>query len=272
MTSTNSTPPFNRITGLIVIEVRNSNPNGDPDMESDPRTLEADGRGVISAVSFKRKLRDLVADKGPVWQEWSQSVTWKKGQSDWIDDSDYQYEILESRGRDRDQIKKLSAHDFARRFWDARVFGNTFLESMKDDKAAKKLGSHFISTGVIQVGVGISAARIEIDRSTQTNKAGVEEGKDRGMAPLGDRRVRHAVYAIPFFVNPAMAAKTEMTARDLDLFRFLLPYSYAHTASAIRPFISVLHAWWVEHRNPLGSCPDALLIDALSPRRKGDRR
>src|ERR1043166_7502111 len=56
-----------RATGLLVIEVINSNPNGDPDRESDPRQ-RPDGRGEISPVSFKRKLRDLVDDKaGPVW-------------------------------------------------------------------------------------------------------------------------------------------------------------------------------------------------------------
>ena len=52
---------FRRATGLLVIEVVNSNPNGDPDRESDPRQ-RPDGRGEISGVSFKRKLRDLLED------------------------------------------------------------------------------------------------------------------------------------------------------------------------------------------------------------------
>jgi CRISPR-associated protein Csd2 len=59
-----------RATGLLVIEVRNSNPNGDPDRESDPRTRAHDGKGIISDVSFKRKLRELVLNKkGPVWAD-----------------------------------------------------------------------------------------------------------------------------------------------------------------------------------------------------------
>jgi len=49
---------FNRATGLLVIEVINSNPNGDPDKESDPRQRN-DQRGEISPVSFKRKLAIL---------------------------------------------------------------------------------------------------------------------------------------------------------------------------------------------------------------------
>ena len=57
-----------RATGLLVLEVVNSNPNGDPDNESDPRT-RVGNYGEISPVSFKRKVRDLVEQKdGPVWQ------------------------------------------------------------------------------------------------------------------------------------------------------------------------------------------------------------
>ena len=42
-----------RVTGLLVIEVVNSNPNGNPDQESDPR-VRGNGPGEISPVSFKR--------------------------------------------------------------------------------------------------------------------------------------------------------------------------------------------------------------------------
>lgn len=272
------TSPFNRGTGLIIIEARNSNPNGDPDQESDPRTLDVDGRGVISPVSFKRKLRDIVSENG---EAMTLARTQLKLPSD---DKSNAYDILESRGRRREEIKGMSAEVFKRAYWDARVFGNTFLESLKtedaqDDKedepktkkgkkekAEAKYPTHFISTGSVQFGVGISIARIEIDRMTLTNKAGVEEGKDRGMAPLGFRVVRHGLYAMPFFVNPAVAVKTGMTADDLALLKFLIPYAYTQTSSAIRPFINVIHAWYADHKSPLGSCPDGLLVDALTPK------
>jgi CRISPR/Cas system type I-B associated protein Csh2 (Cas7 group RAMP superfamily) len=268
---------FNRGTGLIIIEVRNSNPNGDPDQESDPRTLDVDGRGVISPVSYKRKLRDIVLAKGEALALATKKL--KLGQ----DGDQNAYGILEERGRRRDDIKTLDAASFKAAYWDARVFGNTFLESLKDDKdagetseastekkpkAPKTKGpdlSHFISTGAVQFGVGISVAPVTTDRMTLTNKSGVEEGKDRGMAPLGFRVVRHGIYIIPFFVNPAIAAKTGMTNKDLELLQFLIPYAYSQTSSAIRPFIDVLHAWYVEHKSPLGSCPDGLIVDALTP-------
>lgn len=270
--------PFNRGTGLIIIEARNSNPNGDPDQESDPRTLEADGRGVISPVSYKRKLRDIVSAGGDAFElAKAQLKLETEGDTN-------QYGILESRGRRREEIGKMDAPTFKSAFWDARVFGNTFLESLKEKgeneedkseskdkkaKASKKDDrdlSHFINTGAVQFGVGISIAVIEIDRLTLTNKSGVEDGKDRGMAPLGFRVVRHAIYVMPFFVNPAIARKTGMTEKDLELLKFLVPHAYTQTSSAIRPFVNVIHAWYGDHKTPLGSCPDALLIDELTPK------
>jgi CRISPR-associated protein Csd2 len=253
---------WNRGTGLLVIEVRCSNPNGDPDAESEPRTFSSDGRGLISPVSFKRKLRDLVADKeGPVWKAAACALRLSQ------DGDARRYHILEARGRDRDAISAMNAEAFSGEFWDARVFGNTFLESMQGQRG----GDHFISTGVAQFGPGVSVAPVEIERLTTTNKAGVQEGKDRGMAPLGWRVVRHAVYSMPFFVNPMAAGKTACSSLDINLLEFLIPHAYRNTASAIRPFVEIRHAWYAEHRNPLGSCSDSLILDALAPRKiKGD--
>jgi len=255
--------PFNRGTGLLIIEVRHSNPNGDPDAESEPRTIDADGRGLISPVSFKRKLRDLVADhEGSAWQEAKRVLSLGDHRN---------FDILEMRNRDRDLIFKMDADTFTSTFWDGRVFGNTFLENIKgkDLKIGEK--EHFISTGVVQFGAGVSIAPVEIERLTMTNKAGVQEGKDRGMAPLGWRVVRHAVYTMPFFINPMAARKNGCELQDIDLMKYLLPHAYRNTASAIRPFVEILHAWYAEHESPLGSCPDSLIIDALTPKKiKGD--
>jgi len=240
-----------RATGLLVIEVINSNPNGDPDRESDPRQ-RPDGRGEISPVSFKRKLRDLVDDKqGDVWQAMKERFGLK----------DEEFAILESRGRDRKNIEKeLKDGSFTSKYWDGRVFGNTFLEDAMDKGTIK--------TGTVQFGMGVSISPIEIHRRTNTNKAGVETGKSSGMAPLGYRVVGHGVYWMPFFINPSMAHKSGCTKRDIELLKALIPYAYPHNRSAIRPFVDVRQAWYCEHQNPLGSCSDFALIEALNPRRE----
>jgi Cas7 group CRISPR-associated protein Csh2 len=277
-----------RATGLLVIEVVNSNPNGDPDRESDPRQ-RPNGLGEISPVSFKRKLRDLLDDKDspffkslpPVYSEHPEG-----------------YFILEHRGRNRQDIisemgkdtSKFDQNDFlnsafVRKYWDARVFGNTFLEERRkkesEDKKAKdnksldknesgskkSLNKGYIKTGVVQFGVGVSLSPINVIRYTNTSKAGVQEDKNAGMAPLGFRIVEHGVYCMPFFVNPNYAGKSGCTADDKELMTLLIPQAYDLNRSAIRPDVRIRHAWYIEHKNSLGSCPDYLLFEALTPKR-----
>lgn len=245
------TKSFNRGTGLLIINVVNSNPNGDPDGESEPRSFEGDGRGLISPVSYKRKLRDLMENEAGDVRKMALAAVGPTGQN---------LGVLESRGRDRKAISAMKLEDFRATYWDGRVFGNTFVE--EKDKG------RFITTGVVQVGPGVSIAPIEVVRLTLTNKAGVEGEKDRGMAPLAFRVVRHGVYAMPFFVNPSAAAKSGCDARDIDVLKFLIPHAYAHTASGIRPQVEIVHAWYAEHKNPLGSCPDPLILSALRPKKR----
>jgi Cas7 group CRISPR-associated protein Csh2 len=255
-----------RATGLLVIEVVNSNPNGDPDREGDPRQ-RPNGLGEISPVSFKRKLRDLLEDQGSPFF-CSLPEEFKKNAE--------KYRILEVRGRDRETIKKemgdttIGKFDqnkfldstFVKKYWDGRVFGNTFLEE-KADKG-------FIKTGAVIFSVALSLSPIQIVRHTNTNKAGVQEGKQQGMAPLAYRIVEHGVYCMPFFVNPNYAHKTGCTAKDIELLKFLIPYAYDQTKSAIRPDVRLRHVWYIEHKSNLGSCPDYLLIEALTPKRIGE--
>jgi CRISPR-associated protein Csd2 len=245
--------------------VKNSNPNGDPDRESDPRMRSHDQRGMITGVSFKRKLRDLVHEKdGPVWDEMQRILNIKEGVQ-----NTGSFLILESRGRNRDEIKKLDSRQFRSRYWDARVFGNTFLESLKDDKSTNwEEKEHFVRTGVAQFAIGMSVAPVRVERMTNTNKAGVQEGKDRGMAPLGYRVVEHGVYCMPFFINPTAATKTGCTRQDIELLLKLIPYAYPHTASHIRPLVEVRHAWYVEHKAPLGSFSEFRFIEAMTPTKK----
>ena len=253
-----------RATGLLVIEAVNSNPNGDPDRESDPRQ-RPNGQGEISPVSFKRKLRDLVAEHdAPFFQNLPQKYK----------DNPQKYYILESRGRERKEIQKemgdIKKFDqasflnstFVEKYWDARVFGNTFLEEGGD--------KGFIKTGVVQMGMGLSISPVSIVRHTNTNKAGVQEGKNAGMAPLAYRVVEHGVYCMPFFVNPNYANKSGCTADDIELLKLVIPYAYDLNRSAIRPDVRLRHAWYIEHKNILGSCPEYLLIEALTPKRIGN--
>jgi CRISPR-associated protein Csd2 len=271
-----SNDPIKRVTGLLIIEAVNSNPNGNPDAESDPR-IRDNGQGEISPVSFKRKLRDLLElPDGPVAKTVTENLPNRP--------DGYQFGILESRGRNRVEIKSeleerqptegtggkkkikfdqtiFEQSPFVKKYWDARLFGNTFLEEGGD--------KGFIKTGIVQFGMGLSVCPVIIRRHTNTNKSGVQDGKNAGMAPLAYRVVEHGVYVMPFFINPSFAENSGCKPCDVELLKRLIPYAYDHTRSAIRPDVRIRHAWWIEHKDALGSCPDYQLLDALAPKRRG---
>lgn len=242
---------INRGTGLLLIDVKNSNPNGDPDRESDPRTRQ-DGRGEISPVSFKRKLRDLVAAKdSPILMELAEE----------LELPNEGFDILESKDTKRADVRGLSAEELLAKYWDVRVFGTTFLEE-KTDKA-----DSFISTGVVQFGLGVSLDPVTIERMTTTKVLPVEDDKSKGMAPLAFRIVSYGVYAMPFFINATAAQKTRCTKKDIELLLRLIPHAYKETASYIRSQVDIRYAFYVEHNRARGTFNDFKIIEALTPAR-----
>jgi Cas7 group CRISPR-associated protein Csh2 len=226
---------------------------------SDPRQRSHDQRGVVTGVSFKRKVRDLIDNKeGEVWK---QLANGRKTD---------EHDTLEARRHKRTEIEKLvntNFDGFKKRFWDARIFGNTFLE---------KNGEDTIRTGVAQFALGTSIAPVRVERLTMTKMApaqGAKEGGEaptQGMAPLGYRVVEHGVYCMPFFINPTAALKSGCSAADIALLLKVIRYAYPHTAFHIRPFVEVRHAWYGEHTDSLGSFSEFRFVEAVTPTKKYD--
>ncbi len=237
---------INRGTGLLLIDVTNSNPNGDPDRDSDPRVRQ-DRRGEISPVSFKHKIRELVEEKNSsLWKEIAEELNLPETG----------FDILESKNTKRAEAQNLTAEELVAKYWDVRVFGTTFLE----EKAQS-----FIASGVAQFGLGVSLDPVEVERMTTTKVLPVEENKSRGMAPLAYRIVTYGVYAMPFFINATAAQKTHCTKKDIDLLLRLIPHAYKETASYIRSQVDLRYAFYVEHNRARGTYNDFKILEALTP-------
>lgn len=244
-----------RGTGLLLIDVTNSNPNGDPDRDSDPRTRQ-DGRGEISPVSFKRKLRDLVAAKdAPVWQELSSELGLKNDEFDIFERRDVKYSDLTS----------MKSGELLSRYWDARVFGTTLLEKEDEDSPNKHIAS-----GVVQFGLGVSLDPVKIERLTTTKVINEGEDKSKKMGPLAYRFISYGLYAMPFFINATAAQKTHCTAKDIELLLRLIPHAYKETASYVRSQVDIRYAFYVEHNRARGTFNDFKIIEALTPVRVGN--
>ena len=264
-----------RATGLLVVEVINSNPNGDPDRESDPRQ-RPDGRGEISPVSFKRKIRDLIDNKeGEVWKHIKEALKLDSGRHDILESRDRGFKGVESPQAAWSRVLELidgDARKAKEKYWDARVFGATFLEKGEEAPKGAAAGKDrkFIRTGVAHFGLGVSMAPINIRRLSMSKMASAQEEKIQGYAPLGFRVVEHGVFTIPFFINPNAATKSGCTSQDIRVLLNTIPYAYAFTRSLPRTMVEIRHAWYMEHKSALGSCSDFALISALTPKKKDD--
>ena len=238
---------LNKMDGLLVLEVIDSNPNGDPDRENAPRQRD-NGLGEISAVSVKRKLRDLIEFK-------ENNFIWEEVGADLDLDSD-EYCIFESPSINRAAAEKLAKNDpdaFLNKYWDVRVFGTTFAKA------------EFIRTGPVHFGVGRSVSPIKTLEETFTKKAPVEDGKKRAMAPQAFKIVEYGIYTVPLFFSPQVAVHTKFRKKDMELFFKLIPYMYEHTRSMIRSQINILHTHVGWHSNKTGMFKPTVFQKALTP-------
>lgn len=255
-----------KVTGVMILEAVMSNPNGDPDNEGAPRVL-SDGRGHIHNVSIHRKIRDIVDDKeGVYWKEIKQ----KHSDEDTSKSADKEtqkpeYAVFEQRGVDDNAAVEMlkeenGVNKFLNKYWDVRVFGSTFLQEGNNG---------FTNTGVCKVFDGLSIAPIISEPKTMTTKKGKQEGKDRGMAPGAYKVVEHAVYVVPFEVNPADAHKTQCTQKDVDIFLAALPYVY-DIKSLVRKDVRILNAFAITHKKKLGSIPSHEIFNFFKPKKLTD--
>lgn len=265
---------------LVVMGVRDSNINGDPDDESMPRT-HADGRGIVTAVSVKCKIKQLIGDKdGFAWQLLGEGL------------DPEQYHIYHSPDNVASELEREATADFeafSKKYWDARLFGNMLVEGadnkkarqaaekaaegddevVKSKKAPRANGAKKTDhkrSAVITGAIGYSTDSItgKIIELTTTSRMGVQDGKDRGMAPSGMKVVSFAPYTLPFFVNPQAARLTYCTQTDVELFEKALPLVYVLTRSQSRSNIEVKAVHVLTAKTPFGFA-ESQLIDALSP-------
>lgn len=249
---------------LLVVDVKGSNPNGDPDRGGDPRQL-ADDRGLITKYSIRRKIRDMIEQKdSKIWQEVAKELSL---------DPSYYY-ISESRNAERKlMLEEIDNGTFASKYVDVRLFGSTFLEGKsekntkdggEDDggedndangrkkrggKKKRGRGREFVKTGIVSMGNALSLLPVTLDISTITSKSGKEEGKDQGMAPGGCKMVVHGIYTEEININITEMKRFGCSYNDIKLFLRLLPMTYALSSSA-RAGTNVHSLWMVGFNTP----------------------
>ncbi|MEW6744070.1 MAG: type I-C CRISPR-associated protein Cas7/Csd2 [Planctomycetota bacterium] len=242
----------NRHDILILFDVTNGNPNGDPDAGNMPRIDPTSNKGLVSDVCLKRKIRNFVA-------------TFRQDEQGNPLDG---FDILVRQGRilnteiksASEQVKKDPRHGGASdkgkaeatknwlcsRFYDVRTFGGVLSTGTGDDVLK---GSAFGQVrGPIQFTFGQSChpivpLEISITRCAVTREE--DESKERTMGTK--HIVPYALYVAKAFVSPVFAENTGFSDDDLALFFEALGHLFDHDQSAARAEMVVRGIFDFEH-------------------------
>ena len=254
---------MNRYDFVYLFDVKDANPNGDPDAGNLPRVDPETGEGLITDVCLKRKVRNFVATKyrnqppyeiyfaeGAVLNERHQRA--------------YEHVGLkpEPKKLPKDAQKAIEITRFmCRNFYDIRTFGAVM--------------STEVNCGQVRGPVQISFARSldpiissehAITRSSVTNVADKEKERTMGRKFT----VPYGLYRAYGFVNPFLAEQTGFSEEDLNLLWEALINAFQFDQSAARPAGSMAPRKLIvfKHDKPLGNAPSHTLFERVKIGRK----
>lgn len=255
----------NKVDFAVIIAVKNANPNGDPLNGNRPR-YDYDGKGEISDVAIKRKIRNRLMDEG--YSIFVQSDDKRK------DD----YRSLRSRAegvlKNTDMKNDTKYREAACKEWfDVRAFGQVFAYSGTKKGGKKKEGeseegadSAGVSIGIrgpVSIHPAFSVAPV-LDRisSIQITKSvsGEGDGTKRGSDTMGMKhRVDHGIYVFYGSMNPQLASLTGFSDADAEAIKGAITTLFRNDASSARPegSMEVVKIFWWQHNNPNGQYSSA---------------
>jgi len=239
----------NRHDFLLLFEVTNGNPNGDPDAGNLPRLDPNSNRGIVSDVCLKRKVRNMVelfppAPEGDAANGYN--ILIKQGAVIETEQKRGIKAAVDSLPKDASDSKKAEAAKdwLCREFFDVRTFGSVL--STGDDVMK---GSAFGQVrGPVQFTFGQSFHAITPLEVTITRCAVTKEEDAKKERTMGNKHiVPYALYAAKGYVSPAFAERTGFTEADLDLLFQSLLNMFEHDRSAARGEMIVRGLFDFEH-------------------------
>ena len=239
----------NRHDILILFDVTNGNPNGDPDAGNLPRIDPTTNKGLVSDVCLKRKVRNFV------------TAFCKDGQGKLLPGCD----ILVQQGnilnreissaidqaaqkldkKASDQQKAEAAMKWlCREFYDVRTFGGV-LSTGQDVLKGSAYGQ---VRGPVQFTFAksfhpITPLEISITRCAVTKEEDIAKERTMGNKHI----VPYALYMAKAFISPVFAERTGFTDADLTLFFDALTHMFDHDQSAARAEMTVRGIYDFEH-------------------------
>ncbi len=264
-------PIKNRYDFMILFDVENGNPNGDPDAGNMPRVDPETGVGLVTDVCLKRKIRNYVETVKEGEQGYEIYI--KNGVS--LNSSDqraFQYygvtDAKQAKKDDPELDRKL--RDFmCRNFYDIRTFGavmTTFVSA--------KLNCGQVR-GPVQLGFARSVDPIVPQEVTITRVAiTTEKDAENKKTEMGNKFiVPYGLYRAEGYISANLARKTTgFSEDDLELLWKAIINMFETDHAAARGNMAVRQLIVFKHASELGEAPAYKLFERVSIRRKDIRK
>ena len=272
-----SEPIKNRYEFVILFDVENGNPNGDPDAGNMPRVDPETGYGLVTDVCLKRKIRNYVEtakedepgyriyikDNVPLNRSDREALDWV-GIDASADDKKLK-DAIRAAKKDNPELD-LQVRDFmCANFFDIRTFGAVMTTFVKGN----------LNCGQVRGPVQLSFARsvdpvvpqeVTITRIAITTEADAEnKGTEMGRKYI----VPYALYRAEGYVSANLARKTTgFSEEDLELLWTAILNMFENDRSAARGKMAVRKLIVFRHDSELGCAPAWQLFDTVKAVRR----
>ena len=265
-----SEPIKNRYDFVILFDVENGNPNGDPDAGNMPRVDPETGLGLVTDVCLKRKIRNFVEDVKEDADGYriyiKDQVPLNRSDAEALSALGVNKDLKAAKKNDPDLDRKIRDY-MCSHYYDIRAFGAVMTTFVK---GALNCGQ---VRGPVQLGFArsidpilpqeVTITRIAITTEADAEKKGTEMGR-KYIVPYG-------LYRAEGYVSANLARKvTGFSEEDLQLLWQAILNMFENDHSAARGKMAVRELIVFKHESELGNAPAYKLFDAVQVERRED--
>ena len=265
MTAQAHTDASRRHDFVMLFDVQDGNPNGDPDAGNLPRVDPETMQGLVTDVCLKRKVRDWV-DASSLDQARYKIYVQRESYL-----TETRARVFGARSEGRQGIHHSEAQQWmCQEFFDIRMFGAVM--SMREYNAGQVRGPLQLTFArsidpIIQLDSSI--ARVALERGERPEGREEDDLEAPSHGTLGRKAtVPYALYLGYGFFNPNFAQRTGVTDEDLQLFWNALVNMWDLDRSASRGLMACRGLYVFSHENPLGNAPAHRLLERVQVSRK----
>ena len=276
-----ATPLKNRYDFMLVFDVKDGNPNGDPDAGNLPRVDSETGEGLVTDVCLKRKVRNYVqltkgAEAGyeifVKSKELSGIETFlngeiKKGYAeigiDLQSDTDSEGKKRATKGKAQGKEVDAGRKHMCGKFFDIRAFGAVMSTGPNAGQVRGPVQMTFARSidEVIASEHSISVSAARDDDKPYDAQVGLQGRKNT---------IPYGLYVAYGFVSPALAAQTGFSEEDLETLWTALVNMFDQDHSAARGMMATQKLIVFKHDSALGNAPSHKLFDLVKIAKKSD--